>query len=140
MRVPFLLAQASLTAILLAGCDISDHEAGLVPVAGTVFLAGQPAPRGSVTFHEDPPRTGQTPIGMIAPDGTYRLFVQGKPGAMPGSYRVTVFVNEASQSGAGHAGLPKSVIDPKYSRKESTPLVVEVVKDAPADAYDLKLP
>lgn len=139
MRFPYFLTQASLITILLVGCGPADRDAGRVPVAGKVWIGGRPAERGSVAFHEDPPQTGQTPIGTIDADGSYRLYLQGRPGAMPGAYRVTVFINEPASTATGHAGLPKSLIDPKYTRKESTPLRIEVAEDGPADGYDLNL-
>ncbi|QDU98900.1 hypothetical protein Pla8534_68110 [Lignipirellula cremea] len=123
-------------ALMLGGCLGLDSGPELVPVAGRVIVGGKPAPRGSVTLYAEDADASYTPIGSIA-DGAYAVYVNGKPGAPPGKYRVTVFVQEAPQAGAGHGSLPRSLVETRYNQKMKTPLTLEVTREAAEGQYDL---
>jgi hypothetical protein len=59
----------------------------LVPVTGRITLNGKPAAGVVVTFL--PPQWGAS-NGETKDDGSYSLTTAGRPGALPGSYRVAV--------------------------------------------------
>ncbi|QDU76192.1 hypothetical protein Pan97_32370 [Bremerella volcania] len=121
------------------GCGLAPAEPGLLPVHGTVRMDDRPASGGSVCFHPDDQASGVLPVGSIEADGTYEVYVHGKPGAPEGTYRVTVFMHEKSSGKAGHAGLPKSMIDRRYNARQTTPLSIDVRRDAGPGHYDLKI-
>src|SRR5262249_11116899 len=75
---------------LAAGCDGTNPS--LVPVSGKVFYQNQPLPRGTIVFVPDADRgnNGSLAQGSIQAGGSYAIQTEGKPGAMPGWYRVTV--------------------------------------------------
>jgi hypothetical protein len=123
-----------------SGCR---EESGteLIPVAGRVLLDDAPIGPGSLSLR--PTGEGHTwdqPAGMIAGDGTYQVFTNGKAGAPPGQYAVVVFIHEQPASdGSAHPGLPQSLIPLRYNDPAQSGLAVTVVRDAPPDAYDLRL-
>lgn len=133
---------SGLIAVILAtglGCGLSANDPGLIPVHGTVRVDERSASSGSVCFYPDDQESGVLPVGNIQADGTYQVYVHGKPGAPEGDYRVTIFMHEKSSSRGGHAGLPKSMIDPRYNSRETTPLSVEVRRDAEPGQFDLRI-
>lgn len=81
-----LLACGSL---VLTGCGAD--TGGRVPVAGEVFLDGQPLDRGSIEFH---PQDAQgTLTGGMVTDGAFDI--PAAQGAKPGKYQVRVFAASA---------------------------------------------
>lgn len=132
---PLAISLSSLLAAM-AGCN-GESGPPLVPVTGMVLLNGKPLTTGgSVSFRDE---TGLVqPTGEIGADGIYQLLHGGRVGAPPGSYRVVVFASEPEgKSGGGHGGLPRLIIHKKYTDPKTTPLRVDVRKDASPDAYDL---
>lgn len=119
----------------VAGCGDSGPE--LVPVVGTVKIDGQPASEGAVTFRHA--STGAFEAsGLIQADGTYKLMRNSDEGAQVGEYKVVVFVRKTPQTPTGEmAGLPTIIVNQKFTNPNTTPLNVEVKKDAPAGHYDL---
>jgi len=129
-----------LACAILAGCG-GDGGARLVPVSGTVAAAGKPLTKGSVTYHPEATKgesAGVLPAATIDEQGQYSLSTQGRSGAPVGKYKVVVAVQVPSDPKDPYS-IPKSLVDPVYSKPETTPLVVEVKDGAPAGAYDLKL-
>jgi hypothetical protein len=80
-------------AFWLAGCapgtraDSPPDYGTLVPVKGVVTFKGKPVPGAVVTFL--PPKWAAS-NGETAADGSYALETAGKPGALPGEYKVAV--------------------------------------------------
>src|SRR2546430_11681591 len=79
-----------------AGCE--GGAAPLAPVSGKVFYQNQPLPRGTIVFVPDADRGNNGPLaqGTIQPGGNYTVQTEGKAGALPGWYRVTVIAVESS--------------------------------------------
>jgi hypothetical protein len=119
----------------VSGCGDAGPE--LVPVVGTVRIDGQPATEGAVTYRHA--STGAFEAsGLIQPDGTYKLMQKDREGAQVGQYRVVVFVRKTPKTPTGEmAGLPAIIVNQKFTNPKTTPLSVEVKKDAPAGHYDL---
>lgn len=120
----------------------------LVPVSGTVTLHGQPWTIGDVGFFPDPARGNperRAAVGSLAADGTYRLFTAGRAGVPPGWYKAVVWATN-DPAAAGNPWGPdgklrpiKWLIDPRYTRPETTPLAVEVIDHPPPGHYDLRV-
>ncbi len=131
-----LVPCVALLSLLLSGCQSEANGPPLIPVRGIVTLQGKPLHSGSVSFRDETNLI--QPTGGIQPDGTYELFNGKRAGAPAGRYRVVVFATESiAESQGGHGGLPKLVIDRKYTDPRTTPLSVEVKPDAEPDAYNL---
>ena len=128
-------------AVLLSGCSTGKEE--WVRVEGLVTVNGQPLPSGTIVFHPDASRgntSKREPRGTIGrgEPGRYRLTTDGRDGAPPGWYQVTVFAlqpitRENSQR------PPEWLADPKYADVGTSGLAVAVRKDAGGGAYDLDL-
>jgi hypothetical protein len=93
---------------VVTGCG--DGGPAMSPVSGKVTIGGQPAPDVLVTFTPSDSSL-ETASGRTGADGSYTLTsgVQGKLGAMTGSYTVTLAQQAASivdptQAGYGDAG------------------------------------
>ncbi len=123
----------------LAACS-SDLVGRTVPVKGQVMVDGKPANHGGVVFWPDAAKGNTSKYecaGPIAADGTYTLTTNGKVGAPPGAYKVTVMMQTKADStdpSKAKLELPK-----EYTLKEKTPLAIEVVDNPAAGAYDLKI-
>lgn len=129
----------AVTAALMLGSAVGCGDSGpeLIPVVGIVTLDGQKATEGAVTFRHA--STGAFEAsGLIQPDGTYKLMRNNAEGAQAGKYRVVVFVRKTPMTPSGEiAGLPSIIVNQKFTNPSTTPLSVEVTKDAPAGHYDL---
>lgn len=139
MRCARLLAIGSLVALLAAGGCSHDSD-GFYPVQGKVTADGKPITVGSVTFRPDASKGNKTlhhPTGNIEADGTYTLYTISKPGAPPGWYRVMVFADGNPNPAPGTP--PQWLHNVKYTAEGTTDLRMEVIENAPAGAYDLKL-
>ena len=121
---------------VLAGCGESESDSNLIPVSGKVTMDGKLLTTGgSVSYRES---TGLIqPTGQIESDGTYTLVHNRQVGAPPGSYRVVVFAWEPKEETARHGGLPRLIINQKYTNPSTTPLRVEVKENASPGDYDL---
>jgi hypothetical protein len=127
---------------VVAGCQRGPALPELVPVEGTVTLEGVPIVEGAVSFHEEGASagTGYCPTGETDESGKYRLFVQRQPGCPAGRYHVVVFANERIEYVPSvPPRLPRSIINRRYNDPRKTPLRVEVRRETPPGAYDLKL-
>ena len=137
---PFLIALWMTAACIACGCGEEDGPL-LVPVTGRVLLGDAPIGPGSLSLR--PSADGQNwdqPAGMIAADGTYQVFTNGKAGAPPGDYTVVVFIHEQpANGGSAHPGLPQSLIPVRYNDPAQSGLSLRVDPDALPDSYDLRL-
>src|SRR5262245_59792114 len=134
---------------ILAAAGCSGDKSGLgkvVPVSGQVTLGAQSLTAGTVTFIPDTSRGNTSrfhPFGLIGGDGKYRLIPAAHAGAPPGWYKVTfspLMPPGRDVPPPGKQVTPKPVgVDPTYLRPDTTRLVVEVVDNPSAGAYDLKL-
>jgi hypothetical protein len=125
--------------VSLSGCG--DGGPKLAPVSGRVTVNGKAVTSGSVTFKPDKTKGnnfGGEPVGQIGSDGQYTIETNGKPGAPLGAYKVLV-----SRSAPTTEDNTKVKAQPSqnmtYLHPDTTPLAVEVVENAAAGAYDLKL-
>jgi hypothetical protein len=108
----------------------------LVPVEGTVTVMGKgPLDMGEVMFY--PEGGGKTARGKIESGGKYRLETDGKPGAPPGKYKVTVNPDAGEVPDSTKAAVPVSSIDPSFLSSTSTRLSVEVKAGADPSSYNL---
>jgi hypothetical protein len=107
-----------------------------VPVRGIVVLAnGSPVTGGLITFHPKELNKGDA-LGTIGKDGRFELGTYKKDdGAMLGTYTVTVEPIIYDQNGNPRPN-PSLGIPAKYTRTESSDLVVEIKDEG---AQDLKL-
>jgi hypothetical protein len=135
-RVLRRLAATSLLVVTVVGCG-GETKPQQIPVAGKVTIDGKPATEGGVSYRDA--ATGMIqPAAKIRPDGSYSLTHDRREGAPPGQYRVIVFVTESPKTDpGGNAGLPRVVVNKRFTDPVTTPLSVEVKVGAPAGQYDL---
>jgi hypothetical protein len=108
-------------------------------VTGKVTIGGQPAADVLVTF-QPTDSTMEAASGRTGTDGSYTLTsgIQGKPGAMTGSYKVVLqqqsSADEAAYAGGGGQSAPPSGpetnIPEEYSSAETTPMTKDVASGA----------
>jgi len=121
-------------ALPLPGCKKSVNT---VPVSGKVTVDGEPLTSGQVAFvpvDEGAPK--ELSSATIDAKGNYSIKTAGKDGAPPGKYKVTVSM---MMTPTGDGKAPELPFPTKYGNPRDTPLSVEVVANAPAGAYDLKI-
>ena len=136
--------------LLLAGCG--PRRPATAPVRGSVTYQGEPVTAGKIAFY---PEHGRPALGVIGPDGTYRLttFEPGD-GALLGKHRVTIqathvtgpsmpatFEDELAQTAADRPEVIEPVVEwlvpQEYSRRESTTLRADVAPKANTINFDL---
>jgi hypothetical protein len=132
---------ACLAAAGLMGCSGGEE---LIAVQGIVTMRGRPLTEGSVSFRPDASQGNASlhhPTGGIDGEGKYRLWAGRSEGAPPGWYKVVVIANEPEkqQPNMVHPGMPKPIVDRRYWSPETTPLCIEVRRDAPPGSYDLQV-
>jgi hypothetical protein len=136
MSRPFATTKACFILLLSVGCG-GPPAVATVPVSGKVTLEGQPVSSGLVSFAAADDKVGAgLCTGIIGADGEYKISSDGKPGAPLGKYKVTV---TPSMTPPPASGAPPSPFNARYMSSTSTPLVIEVVSNPAAGAYDLKL-
>lgn len=113
---------------LIPGCEETTPPLALV--SGRVSYQNQLLPRGAIVFVPDADRgnNGRLAQGTIHPGGLYTIQTDGKAGALPGWYRVTVIA--VVESGSGHyrsgASTPRSLVPEKYRDPQLSDLTCEV--------------
>jgi hypothetical protein len=123
-------------ALVAGGCSRGET---LYPVAGSVEVAGQPLTFGGVSFHPAADKGNTTrhqPTGRVDEQGHYQLSTGTSPGAPPGWYRVVVLANPAL---VPSMAPPKFATNLKYTREDTTDILLEVVAKPAPNAYDLHL-
>lgn len=114
--------------ILLAGCE--EGTPILAPVSGRVSYQNHTLPRGAIVFVPDADRgnNGRLAQGSIQSGGAYTIQTDGKPGAMPGWYRVTVIAVEEAFAGYYRPGAStrRSLVPEKYRDPQLSDLTCEV--------------
>jgi hypothetical protein len=123
---------------LLSFAACGDSIGRTVPVKGKVTVNGQPLKQGSVAFWPNKEKGNNSPLeagGQISEDGSYEMFTKGKPGVPPGHYKVTVMAQSTVDS--TNPTKAKVLVPEKYTLKDSTPFLIEVVENPAAGAYNL---
>jgi len=119
---------AAALVLLSAGCGSGKPPFQLVH--GTVTYQERPLACGTIVFTPDASRGHAGPIASseIKSDGSYSLKTDGKSGAAPGWYRVTVLAVEMpAQPDAGDRfAVPHSLLPEKYRDPELAELAREV--------------
>lgn len=133
------MAAVGLVFASCGGCE-ADSAPDLVAVTGRVLLDDAPIGPGSLSLRSTAGESWDQPAGMIAADGTYEVFTNGRRGVSPGEYTVVVFIHEQpAADGSAHPGLPQSLIPARYNDPVQSGLSLKVAPDAPPDSYDLRL-
>jgi hypothetical protein len=124
--------------VCLPACS-TDRIGRTYPVKGKVYLDGVALKAGSVAFFPDPGEGAPAfeAASIIKSDGTYELSTRGKPGALLGSYKVTVVLQNKVEP--NRAGEVTSLVPKDYTTKETTPLTVKVVEKLQDGKYDLQM-
>jgi hypothetical protein len=117
----------------VAGCSASASVGTYFPVEGQVTLGKRPLVGGTVSLLPLD-REGDVPHseGTIDVQGHYKILTAGKQGAPLGRYRAIVTTS-------GEDKTQDSQFNSVYSHSENSPLTLEVLENAPAGYYDLKL-
>jgi hypothetical protein len=120
-------------ALVLAGC--AGRTDRPQPVAGQVFVDGQPAARAQVTLHPLDERIKERPAGHADEQGRFRLTTaKDGDGAPPGKYRVSVVwfvaVPVGRDESVARNRLPARYADATTSGLEAT--VTPGTNDLPA--------
>jgi hypothetical protein len=124
--------------LMLASC--SDGIGTTYPVEGKIMVDGKPLTLGAVAFFPDKSKGNESahePNAQIGPKGNYALYTKGKEGAPVGWYKVVVIAEDIPDS--THPTKVKLLVPSKYTRRETTPLEVEVVEYPADNQYDFNL-
>jgi hypothetical protein len=137
--------------VLFVGCagGVGDRPK-VAPVSGKVTQKGKPLTGGDVMFTPSggpEGASGHIATGQIGTDGSYTLttFNTGD-GAVLGKHKVTVVARETAdlrkmnelKGGAIAYKLPKSLVPPKYTKVDTTPLTYTV--DDGRNTINIELP
>ncbi|MBX7106064.1 MAG: carboxypeptidase-like regulatory domain-containing protein [Gemmataceae bacterium] len=85
--LPILRTCTLLVAMSTLACSASSPA--MPTVTGQVTWRGAPAEGAVVVFHPVV-ETGDRPSGVVSAAGTFELNTAGRPGVLPGEYRVTI--------------------------------------------------
>jgi len=144
--LPALLLAALLPA---AGLGCGSGRPPTARVEGEVTVAGRPLPTGRIIFY---PAEGRSATGAIEPDGGFRLTTYDPgDGALLGEHVVTVTAMQVTGTaprsfeeelrGQGmETGEARWLIDPKYGRRETSPLRATVERGGNRFRFDLEPP
>lgn len=121
---------------LFVGVLISTLGCGPAPpfpvanVEGTVTYQGQPLGHGRVAFLPEAGTPGPAAVGVIQPNGSFKIQTGKFEGAAIGSHLVTVHCRGESIAKEDQDSrvlkIPKSLIPDRYSNAEASPLSFEV--------------
>jgi hypothetical protein len=124
--------------LLLSLIACSRDSVRVVPVSGKVSLDGTLLKKGSVVFWPNKDKGNNSPheaAAQIDADGTFELYTKGRAGAVPGHYKVTV--NASTEVSSTEPLKGKLLVPQKYTKRETTPLLLEVVESPASGRYDL---
>jgi hypothetical protein len=131
-----------LLGLLVAGCGGGEGGISapkLAPVEGVVYFNGQPLPNASLAFY---PEKGPAGVAIADASGKFKVKTNGSNGAPIGTCLVTVSDGSKPDEEPPPADgnemqlLKKRTLPAKYSSKDTTDLVVEVIEGG---VTDLKL-
>jgi hypothetical protein len=111
---------------LISGCE--EGTPSLALVSGRVYYQNQPVPRGDIVFVPDADRgnNGHLAQGTIQSGGAFTIQTDGKPGAMPGWYRITIISVEEAGNYRSGATTPRTLVPQKYRDPQLSDLTYEV--------------
>jgi len=109
-------------------------------VRGVVTVSGTRAPHGMIVFN--PVTGGAVSASIIYPSGQYRLTTAGNKSLVPGDYIVTIAIVEENENVAKETKIdpPRSLIDPRYSSKDTSGLTGTVKPGRNTLNFDLMPP
>jgi hypothetical protein len=142
-RSCYQIGNLGICGLLLAchwGCG-SGNSQKFTPVAGKVTVNGEPLATGSVTFQPDASKGNNSlhiPVGMLDPQGNYKLMAAKAEGAPLGWYKVSVSAQQPIDPKNPYAP-PKHLINPKFGDANTSGLAVEVIAKATPGAYDFQV-
>src|SRR5262245_21222176 len=120
---------ATIAALLLPGCSHSSPpRAATHPASGSITYQGQPISGAFLALH---PKTSVAPevptaTATVKPDGTFAVSTYDANDGLPeGDYVVTVQWRKAVKSGGDYLPGP-NLLPAKYSRPESSDVVVHI--------------
>lgn len=132
----------------LTGCASGDpYDIGKTyAVEGRLFVDGKPLVMGQGTFghvwfHPDAAKGNKCPqvaVGDLVDEGRFKLRTRDREGAPAGWYKVAVVATEKIDPNQP-AKKRKSLVNAKYGNPATSKLAVQVVEDAAARSYNLKL-
>lgn len=137
--------------VATAGCK--DPPAPTFPVSGKVTQGKKALTTGLITFVPDASKGNnnkENPVGRIGPDGSYTLNTNGRDGAPLGWYKVMITAtmptemptevkSETKAPPKGPPPVPKSPVNSKYQKAETSGISVEVTDPPKPGAYDIDL-
>lgn len=94
-RASRLIALAVVICCQLSACSNSPQGPKLVAVKGKVLYKGAPLANASVSFQ---PEKGPAAVGRTNEAGEFTLITTGKPGAVEGTYKISVKAVEGGTS------------------------------------------
>ena len=128
----------------IVGCDRGPK---LVPAGGIVKYKNAAIPGADVVFVPD--GDGQAAIGRTDEQGQFKLVTSGRPGALVGSYKVSITaarpkraVSEAeavAMSSEQIAANREDLVPVKYNNPISSELTATVSKDAAGNKFEFDL-
>ena len=146
IRVPWVAAVVVAFATVLVGCGDSGPK--LVDAKGKVTYKGEPLPKAQVVFV--PEGNEITALAMTDEQGEFQITTEGRPGAVPGKYKVAItaikLLKEIPPERAGSMSNEeiyanqKSLIPQKYNNGISSGLTADVSEDPSQNqfAFDLQ--
>jgi hypothetical protein len=125
---------------LACGCSVDERPPETVPIRGKVSYKGKPLSKGTIVFRSD---RGQTAVGEIQPDGTFRLGTfANNDGATLGHHRISIIAKDFNPSlmpGTSPGYSPPAELLPgKYNQPDTSGLEAEVSKEKTELEFDLK--
>jgi hypothetical protein len=129
----------------LSGCGKDTRKLTQVEgkvILGANMLATDAHTTGTVILHPDKSKGNaslEEPRGPIDSEGNFKIATGTKPGAVPGWYKVTVDAAKVIDPKNPYHSASGFLMPERYLDKETSKLAFEVVENASAGAYDLKL-
>jgi len=125
----------------VVGCS-SESGPPMLPVEGKVMVDNAPLAKGYVRFQPDTTKGntfGSEPVGEVGSDGTYKLMLNGKPGAPAGWYKVGVTASSTDIPDSSKPFADKSPVANRFGDPSKSGLTIQVEATAPAGGYNLKV-
>ena len=143
-RVTTFLPVILIAALISVGCQ---KGPALVNAGGTVEYDGKPVPDASITFVPD--GEGRPAVATSDKQGKFSVMTEGKPGALAGSYKVTISAARQIKQYSVQEQMtlrPEQVeanteylVPTKYSNPVTSGLTATVSDDPSKNVYAFKL-